>query len=177
MAPLDGKVIITTGGTQGVGEAVALHAAKCGARGVVFCGRQKEKRRNLASRIEQLRCVAEYVQAALSTYEDCRNVVHHCDERFGRVDGLVNAAADTNRGTLEETTVEFWDHQFSVNVRAPFILTQETVQIMKREQIAGSKSVSWTGIDQWGDLLPSGVYICLMKTNDLILSKKMILLR
>ena len=138
MAPLDGKVIITTGGTQGVGEAIALHAAKCGARGVVFCGRQKEKGQNVASRIEQLGCAAEYVQADLSTYEDCRNVVHQCDERFGRVDGLVNAAADTNRGTLEETTVEFWDHQFSVNVRAPFILTQETVQIMKREQIAGS---------------------------------------
>jgi len=54
---------------------------------------------------------------------------------------------------------------------------REVATILDGEQMAGSKSVNWTGIDQWGDLLPSGVYICQMKTNDLILSKKMILLR
>lgn len=138
MSRLDGKVIITTGGTQGIGEAVALHAARNGAAGVVLCGRQQEKGRAVAVRLQQLGCAAEYVRADLSLVEDCRNVVRRCDDRFGRVDGLVNAAADTNRGTLEETTVEFWDHLFAVNVRAPFILTQECVRIMKRETIAGS---------------------------------------
>jgi len=64
--------------------------------------------------------------------------VHRCDNRFGRVDGLVNAAADTNRGTLQDTSVEFWDYQFAVNVRAPFLLVQETSKIMIRENIAGS---------------------------------------
>ena len=54
------------------------------------------------------------------------------------MDGLVNAAADTNRGYLEDTTVEFWDYLFAVNVRAPFLLTQETVKVMKREKISGS---------------------------------------
>ena len=54
------------------------------------------------------------------------------------MDGLVNAAADTSRGTVEETTVEFWDYQFAVNVRAPFLLTQESVRIMQREQSPGS---------------------------------------
>ena len=54
------------------------------------------------------------------------------------MDGLVNAAADTRRGTLLDTTVEFWDHLFAVNVRAPFILSQECVQIMKREKTTGS---------------------------------------
>ena len=138
MSQLDGKVIIVTGGTQGVGEAVALHAARNGAAGIVICGRQEEKGRTVAARIEELGCAAEYVPADLSSVEDCRNVVHRCDERFGRVDGLVNAAADTNRGTLEDTTVEFWDYQFAVNVRAPFLLTQEAVRIMLREKIAGS---------------------------------------
>ena len=138
MSRLDGKVIITTGGTQGVGEAVALDAASNGAAGVVICGRQQDKGQAVASRIEEFGCAAEYVPADLSIVEDCRNVVRRCDERFGRVDGLVNAAADTNRGTLEDTTVEFWDYLFAVNVRAPFILTQECVQIMKRENIAGS---------------------------------------
>lgn len=138
MPRLSGKVIITTGGTQGVGESVALDAAQEGAAGVVLCGRQEDKGRAVAERITEAGCRAVYVRADLASVEDCRNVVRKCDEVFGRVDGLVNAAADTHRGDIENTTVEFWDHQFAVNVRAPFVLIQECVRIMKREGIAGS---------------------------------------
>ena len=118
MGRLDGKVIVTTGGTQGIGEAVALHAAREGAVGVVLCGRNEENGRSVAAKVEKLGCTAEYVRADLANPDECRNVVGRCDERFGRVDGLVNAAADTNRGTIDDTTVEFWDYQFAVNVRA-----------------------------------------------------------
>ena len=135
MGRLDGRVIIAT---QGLGEAIALHAAQEGAAGVVLCGRSADKGRDVADRIEELGSQAEFVKADLSIPDDCRNIVRCCDARFGRVDGLVNAAADTNRGTIDDTTVEFWDYQFAVNVRAPFLLTQECVRIMKREQIAGS---------------------------------------
>ena len=138
MPQLDGKIIITTGGTQGVGEAIAIHAAQNGASGVVLCGRQEEKGKAVAAKVKQLGADAEYVRTDLSKIEDCRAVVQRCDERFGRVDGLVNAAADTSRSTLDETTPEFWDYLFAVNVRGPFLLTQETVRIMKREKIAGS---------------------------------------
>ncbi len=138
MARLDEKVIIVTGSTQGVGEAIALRAAQNGAAGVVVCGWQENKGRAVASRIKELDCAVEYIKADMANVEDCRSLVRRCDERFGRVDGLVNAAADTNRGTLENTTVEFWDHQFAVNVRAPFVITQEAVRVMRREKIAGS---------------------------------------
>ncbi|REJ94671.1 MAG: SDR family NAD(P)-dependent oxidoreductase [Planctomycetota bacterium] len=138
MGRLDGRVVIVTGSTQGVGEAVVLHAAREGAAGVVLCGRSEDKGRAVAKRIHELGSTAEFVQADLSVPDDCRNIARRCEERFGRVDGLVNAAADTNRGTIDDTTVEFWDYQFAVNVRAPFLLTQECVRIMKRQKIAGS---------------------------------------
>jgi NAD(P)-dependent dehydrogenase (short-subunit alcohol dehydrogenase family) len=135
---MDGKVVITTGGTQGIGESVALSAARAGAAGVVICGRQETRGGEVAARVREAGSECEFVRADLSNVEDCRNVVRICDKRFGRVDGLVNAAADTNRGTLEETTPEFWDRLFAVNVRAPMILTQESVRVMRREKIAGS---------------------------------------
>jgi NAD(P)-dependent dehydrogenase (short-subunit alcohol dehydrogenase family) len=138
MPKLDGKVIIVTGSTQGVGEAVAMHAASEGAKGVVICGRQEALGTAVAAALTERGTRPLYVQADLSVVADCRRIVERCDETFGRVDGLVNAAADTNRGTLEDTTVEFWDYQFAVNVRAPFLLTQACVNIMKREQIEGS---------------------------------------
>ena len=117
MGQLEGRVVIVTGSTQGLGEAIALHAADSGADGVVICGRSEDRGRAVVGAIEDRKCAAEFVTADLSQAEDCRNVVHRCDQRFGRVDGLVNAAADTNRGTLEDTSVEFWDYQFAVNVR------------------------------------------------------------
>lgn len=138
VARLDGKVVIVTGGTQGVGEAIAFHCAGAGAKGVVICGRQEAKGKKVTTRIEELGAKAEYVQADLSVVEDCRNIVARCDQVFGRVDGLVNAAADTFRSSLEDLTPEFWDYQFAVNVRAPFLLTQAAVRIMKREKAAGS---------------------------------------
>lgn len=138
MPKLQGRVIIVTGSTQGVGEAVALHAAAEGARGVVICGRQQELGAAVAEALQTRGTQPLYVPADLAVVEDCRRIVQRCDETFGRVDGLVNSAADTNRGTLEATTPEFWDYQFAVNVRAPFLLTQACVDIMRREQIAGS---------------------------------------
>jgi NAD(P)-dependent dehydrogenase (short-subunit alcohol dehydrogenase family) len=65
-------------------------------------------------------------------------VVQQADEVFGRIDGLVNAAALTARGTLEDTTVELWDKMFAINTRAPFILMQEAVRVMKRLGQGGS---------------------------------------
>jgi len=82
--------------------------------------------------------MCSYIQADLTNEPDCRNVVHGCDETFGKVHGLVNAAGLTDRGSLEDTTLALWDLLFAVNARAPFLLTQETVRIMKREKICGS---------------------------------------
>jgi NAD(P)-dependent dehydrogenase (short-subunit alcohol dehydrogenase family) len=138
MSKLDGRVIIVTGSTQGVGEAVALRIAAEGAAGVVVCGRQEARGAAVVAALKDQGTQALFVAADLSVVADCQRIVQQCDETFGRVDGLVNAAADTNRGTLEETTPEFWDYQFAVNTRAPFLLTQACVKVMRREQTAGS---------------------------------------
>jgi NAD(P)-dependent dehydrogenase (short-subunit alcohol dehydrogenase family) len=50
----------------------------------------------------------------------------------------VNSAGDSTRGTLESTSIELWDRLFAINVRAPFILIQESVRVMRREKIQGS---------------------------------------
>ncbi len=134
---LDGKVVIVTGGTQGLGEGIARHLAQLGAAGVVVCGRNRDRGAAVKDALEDAGCAAEYVAADLAREDDCRGVVAAADARFGRVDGLVNAAGLTDRGTLDDTTVALWDTMFAVNVRAPFILTQEAVRIMKREGLGG----------------------------------------
>lgn len=135
---LEGKVVIVTGGTQGLGEGIARHLAEVGAAAIVLCGRNQERGRRVAADLEDAGTQSLYVAADLEREEDCRRVVRSCDEQFGRVDGLVNAAGITTRGTLEDTSVELWDQIFRVNARAPFILMQEAVRVMKREKISGS---------------------------------------
>ena len=65
-------------------------------------------------------------------------VIPACEERFGRVDGLVNAAGLSTRGTLDDTSVELWDRLFAVNARAPFLLMQQAARLMRRDGRGGS---------------------------------------
>ena len=76
--------------------------------------------------------------ADLTDEDDCRAIVRACEDRFDRLDGLVNSAGLTNRGTLDDTTVELWDRIFAVNVRAPFVLMQEAARLMRRGGDGGS---------------------------------------
>jgi len=133
-----GRVYIVTGSTQGVGAAVALKLADAGAAGLVICGRNKSGGASVKAQIEALGTACEFVPTDLADVDQCRAVGVACDERFGRVDGLVNAAGITDRGTIADTSIELWDRMFAVNARAPFILMQDAIARMKRDSIAGS---------------------------------------
>jgi NAD(P)-dependent dehydrogenase (short-subunit alcohol dehydrogenase family) len=138
MPSLEGQIILVTGSTQGVGEAIALESARLGAAGVVVSGRNAANGQKVAAAIESIGSESLFVEADLADVDATRAIVAACDERFGRIDGLVNSAAMTTRGTLASTTVDLWDYLFAVNVRAPFLLTQSAVEIMRREGTSGS---------------------------------------
>ena len=131
-ANLSGKIAIVTGGTQGVGEAIARLFGERGATGLVICGRNTERGERVASEISAAGCPTVFVQADLANVADCRKVVAKAEERFGRVDALVNAAGLSDRGDIFDTTEERFNEIFNVNVRAPFFLIQESVRIMRR---------------------------------------------
>jgi NAD(P)-dependent dehydrogenase (short-subunit alcohol dehydrogenase family) len=142
MGQFDSKVAIVTGGSQGLGAAIAALFIERGARGVVICGRAKDKGEAKARELSELGAAHDakvlFVQADLANVDDCRNVVATADEAFGRIDVLVNAAALTDRGTILDTDPALFDRMFATNVRAPFFLMQETVRVMLRERIEGT---------------------------------------
>jgi NAD(P)-dependent dehydrogenase (short-subunit alcohol dehydrogenase family) len=135
---LDQKVILISGGTQGLGETIARRAAELGASGLLLSGRNRERGEAVAIDLSQVDCRTVFVQADLADPDACRKIVARCDEEFGRIDGLVNSAADTSRGNWEDTSVDLWDRMLAVNTRAPFVLMQESIRIMRREKISGS---------------------------------------
>lgn len=130
-------VYLVTGATQGVGAAVARRLATGGAGGVVLVGRDAERGKAVAADVEASGCAAAFVAAELEDVAACRRAVAACAERFGRLDGLVNAAGITDRGGIDDTTPELWDRLFAVNVRAPFFLCQEAVKLMRQNPLDG----------------------------------------
>ena len=139
MNRLDGKIAVVTGGTQGLGAAIARHFAEAGVAGIVTCGRSAAKGEAVADAIaKDFATPVKFVAADLASVDDCRNVIAQADQQFGRVDVLVNAAGLTDRGNLLDTSPELFDRMFAVNVRAPFFLMQDAVKIMIRDGIEGS---------------------------------------
>jgi NAD(P)-dependent dehydrogenase (short-subunit alcohol dehydrogenase family) len=138
MSRFDGKVALVTGSTQGVGEAVARRMASEGADGIVVCGRSEERGLAVAASLRDMGTVAHFVPVELGDADSCRALVAVADERFGRIDILVNSGALTLRGTITDTSVELWDSMLDVNVRAPFLLIQGVVEVMRREGNGGT---------------------------------------
>jgi NAD(P)-dependent dehydrogenase (short-subunit alcohol dehydrogenase family) len=138
MSRIDGKMVIVTGATQGLGAAIADCFARAGAAGIVIVGRDAEKGRAVAGRITGETGVAvDMVAADLADMDAVRRIVPAAEARFGRVDILVNAAGLTDRGTILDTTPELFDRMFAVNTRAPFFLIQDAVKGMIREKSEG----------------------------------------
>lgn len=138
MSSLEGRVYVVTGSTQGMGEACALKLADLGAQGIVVTGRNEERGIKAVKALEAKGTQAVFVRAALEKIDDVRTIVPAAERKWGRLDGLVNAAGISTRGSLENTTVEVYDHLFAVNVRAPFFLMQDAVKLMKKGGRGGS---------------------------------------
>lgn len=134
---IEGGVFVVTGGTQGIGEAGARALAAAGAAGLVITGRNAERGEAVRAQLAELGTECAFVAAELAEPDQCRAVIAEADRRFGRLDGLLNAAGITDRGTIEDTSIELWDRIFAINVRAPFLLMQEAIRIMKREGTPG----------------------------------------
>ncbi|SEM41300.1 Enoyl-(Acyl carrier protein) reductase [Gemmobacter aquatilis] len=139
MSRVEGKIGIVTGGTQGLGAAVAWQLARAGAAGLVTCGRNPQKGAAVAQAIRaETGCDLRFVQADLANPAEVRAVAAAADAAFGRVDMLVNAAGITDRGDILTTDESLFDRMFAVNTRAPFFLMQEAIRIMLREGIEGT---------------------------------------
>ena len=138
---LRGKVVVITGASRGIGNAIALSFARRGAN-VVIAARTVDHDSKLPgtlgetlSEIEALGAGALAVPTDLANEGDLKRLIEAAAERFGGVDVLVNNAAATTgsmwgMGFLELTREE-WLYQFDVNTHAPFTLMQLVTPIME----------------------------------------------
>lgn len=129
MALLEDRVVLVSGGTQGVGLAIARAAVAEGAR-VVVTGRRPEVGRDAAAELAAGGGDARFVACDVADVEACRAAVAATIDAHGRIDSLVNAAGFTERGSLLDTTPEMFEQHVAINLRGPFFLMQAAVQDM-----------------------------------------------
>jgi NAD(P)-dependent dehydrogenase (short-subunit alcohol dehydrogenase family) len=135
---MDGKTAVITGSTQGLGEAIAHLFADRGVTQMVITGRNAERGAKVKAALEAKKVKTVFVQADLVKLDDVRKIIAACDAAFGRIDALVNAAALTDRGTIWDTSEARYDELFDANVKAPFFLMQDALQLMKKSKTSGT---------------------------------------
>jgi NAD(P)-dependent dehydrogenase (short-subunit alcohol dehydrogenase family) len=128
---LQNKVAIVTGASKGIGEAIALHLADCGAQ-VVVSSRKMDDIEKVAEKIRKERGKAIALACNASYPEQCKNLIDKTIEHFGGVDILVNnAATNPVYGPALECSAELFDKLINVNVRGPFELAKLAYPSMK----------------------------------------------
>lgn len=135
---LHGKAAVVTGASQGLGEAIAREFCARGAAALLLTGRNAARGAAVVESLRAEGCDARFHQVDLADLDAVRQVVPAAEKAFGRLDILVNAAGDTDRGTIFDTEPALYERIMAVNLRAPFFLIQDAAELMRRQGIAGA---------------------------------------
>ena len=122
----DGSVVVVTGGSLGIGEATARRFAREGAR-VVIASRDARNAAKAVKAIADAGCEAAHIPSDLARDDDVAALAKEVQQRFGRVNVLVNNAAIHMQGDAETTTPADWDRVMAVNLRGAFLCTHHFI--------------------------------------------------
>ncbi len=128
---LAGKVALVTGGSRGIGAAIAKRLAADGASVAVTYSKGADAASAVVKEIERGGGRAIAIQADAAEADAVRNAVDRTVSFFGRLDVLVNNAGTANPAPVEETTLADFDRLFAVNVRGAFVATQTALKHLK----------------------------------------------
>lgn len=131
------QAVIVTGAASGIGAATARCLSAEGVGGLVLSDRDAPGLARIAMELSPTNLV-ETVVADLADPGAAAAIAAVAAVRFGRIDGLVNAAGLTTRGSFETGTAAIWDQLFAVNARAGFLLMQAAIADMKRRGAGGA---------------------------------------
>src|SRR5262249_15791847 len=135
------RAALVTGGSSGIGFAIAW-MLRDEEFDVTVASRTAEKLERAAKELG-----AHPVVTDVSSEDDCVRLVTEHKDRFGRVDVLVNCAGGGFGGNVEDMPTKRWDLQFDVNMRGAFVITRESIPMLKEAKglIVNISSIAGTG--------------------------------
>lgn len=137
-APHRDTCALITGGSQGLGLAIARALVAQGCTRLVLTGRDRAKGETAAAGLAQGGVEASFLAVDMADTDRVPAMVDTAAARMGRVTALVNSAAATLRGSILDTSPALWDEVFDTNAKGPFFALQRFAQRCIDEGIAGS---------------------------------------
>jgi 3-oxoacyl-[acyl-carrier protein] reductase len=128
---LKGRVALVTGAARGIGKGIALRLAREGMR-VIINDRDKDAAEATAGELRSHGADVRAIIADLASTAEINRLVDQTVKELGTVDLLVNNAGLLPRGAMDRIEESFWDLEFAVNVKAPFLLSQRAAATMKK---------------------------------------------
>ena len=165
---LDGKVAIVTGGSQGIGRAVAKGFAREGAKVAVVNAGNPERGQEVASEIEADGGTACSIRADVTKKADVDALVEQVVDRYGTVDVLFQGAGVMINKPVEEYTEEDWDRTIDVNLKGSFLMSQAVIPLMKAK---GSGKIIFVASIAGTRAFPNSVPYCASKGGVLMIAK------
>jgi NAD(P)-dependent dehydrogenase (short-subunit alcohol dehydrogenase family) len=130
---VENKVAIVTGGSRGIGKAIAIALAEKGYN-VVICSRNINELNKAKEEIENFNVKVLAIKCDVRNYKEVKNLVNKTMEEFGRIDILINNAGIALKKSVIDTSEEEWDNVIDTNLKAPFLLTKEVLPIMVKQK-------------------------------------------
>src|SRR6516162_125248 len=130
MGRLDGKAVLVTGASRGIGRAIALELAREGAKVAINYQSNEAKAREVAEEITKAGGTCFLARANLAVPQEARAMVKKVAEKFGRLDVLVNNAGITRDKSIRKMTDEDWLEVVQTNLNAVFFCTSAALPVM-----------------------------------------------
>jgi pteridine reductase len=155
------QVALVTGAAHRVGKAIAVELARAGVHVMVhYRGSEDDTVKETVRELKSFGVDAASVQADLGVPEGVETIFDAVREQFGRLDILINSASNFQRRRLLEVTLEDWNETMNINLRAPFLCTQQAARLMREKTPTGGVIVNICdkgALEPWPEFAHHGI--------------------
>lgn len=134
---LKGKTAIVTGGSRGIGRAIAISLARSGADLVINYSRNRDAAEEVKETIQEFGGSAVIIGADVSNYKDCEDIVQSAIDHFKRIDILINNAGITRDNLLARMKMEEWQEVIDINLTGVYNCCRAVLKPLLKQKSGG----------------------------------------
>jgi len=131
---IEGKTALITGGSRGIGKAIALAFGNAGLNVVVNYRISETAAKEVANQIDEAGGMAICIRADVSNQKEVAELVHEVISTFGGIDIVVNNAGIVHKDDLDNITEADWDRVLNINLKSAFLVTQACLPHMRKKK-------------------------------------------
>lgn len=151
---LKDKVVLITGGSRGIGRAIAIEFAKVGSKVVINYNQNQSEAEKTLVEVKKYTDNCMTIQADVSASDSVKNMIISIEKKFGPVEILINNAAIAETRTIDTITEEDWDRTMNINLKSVFLVTQSVVGPMRKNKWGRIINISSTAVQLGGIIGP-----------------------